>query len=443
MTDYIPASDDDTQLMMKEVGIKAFDELFVDIPAEHRLSGLLDIPPPMPEQELRKAMVELSQKNIVPKLSFAGAGCYHHFSPSVVNHIISRSEFFTAYTPYQPEISQGALQTIYEFQTMIARLTGMDAANASMYDGSTALAEAANASCIFSGRKTVLISKAVHPQYRQVVKTYMDARGASLVEIGFKDGQTDLASVQEHLSDDVAAVIIQSPNYFGVIEDQQAIAALAHEKKALAISCFTEGISLGLLKPAGELGVDICVGEGQSFGLPVSYGGPYVGLFAAKMEHVRKVPGRIVGKSLDADGRDAYVLTLQAREQHIRREKASSNICSNQGLCAIAAAVYLSMAGKRLRDIAYLNAQHARYAAKVLAPFGKLKFSKHYFNEFVFQIDNAKALHAALLERGIHFGVLLEDVYPELKDCVLVCATELTGKEDIDRLAAKVASMKG
>lgn len=440
MTSYIPHSEADREAMMKAIGIGNVGQLFVDIPQSKIVKGLLPLPSPMPEMELRRHMTELSAKNQIPRLSFAGAGAYHHFIPSAVNHIISRSEFFTAYTPYQPEISQGSLQVMYEFQTMIAHLAGMEVANASMYDGSSALAEAATLACISKKRNKVLISRSVHPEYRDVVKTYMRARNFELVEVGIKDGSTDLVDLQSKLDTSVAAVIVQSPNFFGVIENQERGAELAHNKESFFISCVVEGMSLGILKSPGECGADFFVGEGQSFGISPSYGGPNLGLFAVREEHIRKIPGRLVGKTVDMEGRDAYVLTLQAREQHIRREKACSNICTNQGLMAIAATVYLSTVGVKLGDIAYQNMQKNRYARDTLP--GKPVFDRPTFNEFVLRIPDAKKKHELLVQRGILAGVLLEDLYPELKDCLLVCCTELTTKNDIDSLAAALGDVQ-
>ncbi|MAH33502.1 aminomethyl-transferring glycine dehydrogenase [archaeon] len=441
MTNYIPNSDKDKKLMMDAIGIKNTDELFTDIPKEKILTNPLNLPRGVSEIELRQNMKDICKKNIIPKLSFLGAGCYNHFIPSTVNSVISRSEFLTAYTPYQPEISQGSLQIMYEFQSMIASLSGMDAANASMYDGASALAEAASVTCLSKGKNTILISKSVHPEYRDVVRTYMKARDVNVIEIEIKDGVTDKDDLKNRVNEDVAAVIVQSPNFFGIIEDQEKISDIAHKNNALMVSCVTESISLGILKSPGSLGADIFIGEGQSFGLTPSFGGPHLGLFAVKKELVRKMPGRIVGKTSDADGKDAYVLTLQAREQHIRREKACSNICTNQGLCAIAASVYLSTVGKKLKDLAYQNMQKAHYAFDTLLQVDGCEkvFENPFFNEFVLKVKNSREIKSKLEEKNIIIGLLLEDFYPELKDCILFCVTELTRKEDIDDLAKELS----
>ena len=381
--------------------------------------------------ELTKFMKCLSSKNKVT-LSFLGAGSYNHFIPSVVDHIISRSEFYTAYTPYQPEISQGILQAIFEYQTMIAELTGTDLSNASMYDGSSALAEAMIMATSATRKNKILISKAINPEYRAVVKTYAWANNKELVELPFEDGITDANIIKNIIDDDTAAVMIQSPNFFGCIEDLEEI------KKACGVAILVVNVgdptSLGLLKKPGDF-ADIVVGEGQSFGNPMSYGGPYLGFMATKEKYMRLLPGRIVGKTVDADGKRGFILTLQAREQHIRRAKATSNICSNEALCALAATVHLSMLGKNLKKVANLNVQKAHYAFDSLKKAGcETIFKSHFYNEFVMKVKDSKSLQKDLLKHDIIAGLDLEKYYPELKNCVLFCVTEMHSKKDIDKL---------
>jgi len=379
--------------------------LFTDIPEKVRLTGPLDLPAPLTEMELLAELKEQSEKNQV-KENYLGAGSYNHFIPSAVKHIVGRSEFYTAYTPYQAEASQGTLQVIYEYQSLICALTGMDVANASMYDGATALAEAAFLACRATGRKEVIVSSAVHPEYRKVLKTYCTAADIAIKEVAY-DGKTGLTANSLQLTANSSCFILQQPNFFGCVEEIKGLATKVHAAGALFIVS-ADPISLGLLKPPGEYGADVVVGEGQSLGNPRNFGGPGLGIFAVKQALIRQIPGRLVGKTLDIDGKVGYTLTLQAREQHIRRERAASNICSNEALCALAATVYLSLLGKKgLKKIAELCLDNTE---KLKKKHGAL-FSAPTFKEFVTKDK---------------IGLPLKEFYPELKDRYLACATELT-----------------
>ena len=435
--DYCPHTPEDIAQMQSAIGIASIDELFADIPEKFRLKSTLDIPAALSEQETIAAMSYIASKNELPKLTLMGAGAYSHFIPAVVGHIVGRAEFYTAYTPYQAEISQGILQAIYEYQTMIAHLTGTEIANASMYDGSSAMAEAAMLCAKMSGRTKIIVARSVHPEYRQVVSTYSWANGYKVVEIPYtSSGQVDLTALQKELDDQVAAVLVQSPNFFGVIEDVAPIAEETHQKGALLVAGFTDGTSLGILKPAGESGADFVVGEGQSFGNPLNYGGPYLGIFAAKEKFIRRIPGRLVGATVDKNGKRGFVLTLQTREQHIRREKATSNICSNEALCALAAGVYLAALGKNLKLLAELNIYKTRYLKdKLLALKGWQEiFTAPVYNEFVLRCPDARLVNEKLQAAGIIGGYELHKNYPELENTLLFCATEMLSKESMDRV---------
>ena len=436
--DYCPHTFDDVAQMQSVIGISSLDELFADIPEKFRLQHIPDIPPALSEMETLSCMGGLAQKNKMPRVTLTGAGAYHHYIPAVVGHIVGRAEFYTAYTPYQAEISQGILQAIYEYQTMIARLTGTEIANASMYDGASATAEAAVLCAKMSNRNKMIVARSVHPEYRQVLRTYCWANGYTVVEIPYMpSGQIDPDALQKKLDDQTAAVIVQSPNVFGVIEDIAPAVDAAHQKGALLVAGFTEGTSMGLLKPAGAQGADFVVGEGQSFGNPLNYGGPYLGIFAAKEKYMRRIPGRLVGATVDKKGQRGFVLTLQTREQHIRREKATSNICSNEALCALAAGVYLAALGKNLRKLAELNVYKARYLKNKLLelPGWQDVFSAPVYNEFVLRCPDAAKVNKKLKKEGIIGGYELEKDYPELKDALLFCATEMISKEDMDKVA--------
>lgn len=445
MSRYIPDTQGDREQMLSAIGLHDTEDLFSDIPGELRFKRRLDLPEGMSELELASHMKMLAGRNVSSDeyACFLGAGAYDHFIPSIVRHIISKPEFYTAYTPYQPEISQGMLQAIFEYQTMICRLTGMDVSNASMYDGPTALTEAALMAVRSTGRKTVLVSKGVHPEYREVLRTYSRFNGTNIVELELNGTVTDAGRLKKMLSggpeneaEDIAAVIIQSPNFYGYIEDMQQVSELASKNGSLSIAC-TDPISLALLKPPGECGVDIAAGEGQPLGNPLEFGGPYIGFLAAKKEHVRKIPGRIVGQTTDHQGRRGFTLTLQAREQHIRREKAVSNICSNEALNAVAAAAYLSVMGREgLKETARLCLTKSRYAYERLLETGRfVKVSDApFFKEFTVKAlgESIQSINKRLLEHRIIGGLELERFDSAMKDCWLVAVTEKRTRQEID-----------
>jgi glycine dehydrogenase subunit 1 len=443
---YIPNSPEERAEMLSQVGLSSAAELFDSIPQDLRLSRELDTTPALSEIELLAGFELLASTNSAARrTSFLGAGAYQHYIPTIVDHIISRSEFFTAYTPYQPEISQGTLQAIFEFQTLVCQLTGMEVANASMYDGSTALAEAVLMAERVTRRAKVVACGAIHPEYLEVVNTYVQHAGIELLQAPF-DPETGLAADGGELLDDkTAALVIQSPNFFGCIEDVAALAERAHSVGALLIVCITESISLGLLKSPGACGADIVVAEGQSFGVPVSFGGPYVGLFATREKYARQIPGRLVGEAYDKQGRRGFVLTLATREQHIRREKATSNICTNEGLIALASTVYLETMGKRgLQEVATQCAQKAAYAAKRISELDgfSIPFSGPRFNEFVVRGPQpAKTLLARLAaENNITGGLPLSRYYANRPNEFLVCVTEINSRAEIDALVAALPS---
>jgi len=432
---FVPNTKKEQEDMLKEVGLST-DELFKDIPEQVKIEKL-NLPNGISEIEVRKQLTKLSEKNKL-MACFLGAGSYNHFVPAIVNHIISRAEFYTAYTPYQPEISQGILQATYEYQTMICELTGTDVANASMYDGASALAEACIMSANITKRKQMLVSKAIHPEYRQTVKTYCDAHDFGYKETDFSDGITSTEEIKKEISENTAAVLIQNPNFFGSIEKLQEVEKIVHENKSIFVVCVAEPTSLGLLKSPGSLNADIVVGEGQSFGNPMSFGGPYLGIIAAKKEYMRYIPGRIAGKTVDAEGKEGYILTLQTREQHIRREKASSNICSNEALCALAATVHLAALGKQgIKEVAELSAQKAHYAFEKLNESGcEPVFTRPFYNEFVVKVKDSSKVIDELEKNSILGGLDLGDCYDNLKDCLLFCVTEMNSKEEIGRLVS-------
>jgi len=443
--DYTPHTPDDVTTMLQTIGVSHLDDLFRDIPDAYRLPQLPDLPPALSEQEAWRHMVALSTQNTVPTMTLMGAGAYHHYIPAVVGHMIGRSEFYTAYTPYQAEISQGILQAIYEYQTMIARLTGLPVANASMYDGASAMAEGAVLAGKTLNRSRILISRTIHPEYRGVVGAYCAANDYTLTEIPCDAaGRVDTQALMAAMDDRTAAVCVQSPNFFGIIEDFRAIEPVAHSTGALLIAGFTDATSLGLLKPAGAFGADIVCGEGQSFGNPLNYGGPYLGIFAASEKLLRKIPGRLSGMTVDSEGNRGFVLTLQAREQHIRREKATSNICTNEALCALAASVYLVSLGKNLRNLAELNVYKARYLKEKLAalPGWEAPFPSPCYNEFVLNCPDPFKVNAAWQQAGIIGGYTLGQAYPELQNGLVLCATEMLGKDDIDHAANVAATVR-
>ena len=444
---FVPNTDSQQEQLLNRIGVKSADDLFADVPQGVRLQRPLNVPGGMSEQELIKHVKGLAKKNqtVEDYLSFLGAGAYEHFIPSYVDQLLLRSEFYTAYTPYQPEISQGTLQAIYEYQSLVCELTGMDAGNASMYDGASALAEAALMACDATKRKKVLVLSTVHPDYREVLRTYLPPRGVELIEVPSRDGVVDQAALEAMLKDGIAGVLVQTPNFFGSLEEAEAITSAVHAAGALMVM-FVNPVSLGLLKNPGECGADIAVGEGQVFGNPLNFGGPYLGFLACKDKFVRRMPGRIVGATTDKNGKKGYVLTLQAREQHIRREKATSNICSNEALCALAFTMHLSGLGKAgLKELANLNLQNAHYAAREIAkiPGLSLAFAQPFFHEFVVKttIEPAK-INETLLKDGINGGLDLGRFYPELDHHLLFCVTETKTKADIDRLVARLGDIR-
>lgn len=435
---YIPNTDADRKKILQTLGLDSVKELFDVIPAEKRYPHL-DLPPPLSEMEVKKLLRDLAEENadLDHHPCFLGAGAYNHFVPAVVDHIIGRGEFYTAYTPYQPEVSQGTLTSIYEFQTMICDLTGMDVANASMYDGATALAEAGLMAARVTGRHKLVVASTVHPRYRQVLRTYTQGIGTDIQEVDYgEDGGVDLDQAEELLDADTAALMVQYPNFFGCLEDLPPMSEMAHAVGALLVVC-VDPIALGLFRSPGEQGADIVVGEGQSLGSPPGYGGPYVGLFACRQQYLRQMPGRLIGMTTDTEGRRGFVLTLQPREQHIRREKATSNICTNEALVALAATTYLAVMGKQgLRDTAELCYHKAHYAAQAIdaLPGYQRRFGE-FFKEFVIQARvSPVSVNSGLWEQGIIGGYELGRDYPQLGDCLLLCATEMNTRDEIDRL---------
>jgi len=447
---YIPNTDADRAAMLATVGVRSVDELFADIPSGARARGL-DLPAPLAEMEAVRHMRELAEQNkdLGHFACFLGAGAYRHYIPSIVGHVIGRSEFYTAYTPYQPEVSQGTLQTIYEYQSMLTELTGMDAANASMYEGASALAEAVIMALVVTGRHRVVMARTVHPQYRDVARTYGEGRDVRFEEVGPAldgsfDGRLTAATAQAALDGDTAALVVQQPNFLGSVEDLRALAEAAHAVGALLVVAINP-IALALLEPPGAAGADIVIGEGQPLGIPLAYGGPWLGIFAARDKYVRQMPGRIVGMTTDVDGRRGFVLTLQTREQHIRRERATSNICTNVALCALASTVYLSTLGKSgLRQVANLCLQKAHYLADRVAalPGYTLANRAPFFNELVLRSPRpVDEVRAALAGQGILAGYPLGRDYGELADALLLCTTELNTRDEIDRLVAALGAL--
>jgi glycine dehydrogenase subunit 1 len=440
---YIPNSPEERAEMLNQVGLSSADQLFDSIPKELRLTANLNTPAALSEMELLAGFDQLAAQNPGAghgRSSFLGAGAYQHYIPTVVDHIVSRSEFFTAYTPYQPEISQGTLQVIFEFQTLVCQLTGMEVANASMYDGSTALAEAVLMAERVTRRSKVIACGAIHPEYLEVVNTYVQHAGIDLVHADFDAGTGQTSNSLAGLLDDkTAAIVVQSPNFFGCIEDVTALAEQAHAVGALLIVAVTEAISLGLLKSPGACGADIVVAEGQSFGVPLSFGGPYVGLFATREKYARQIPGRLVGEAYDKQGRRGFVLTLATREQHIRREKATSNICTNEGLIALAATVYLETMGRRgLQEVARQCLQKTAYAAKRIAGIEgfSIPFTGPRFNEFVVRapVAAAELLAGLASEQNITGGLALSRYFDDRPNEFLVCVTEINSRANIDAL---------
>jgi glycine dehydrogenase subunit 1 len=436
---YIPATESDRAEMLKVIGAPDIETLFEQIPKEARLERELRLPPGLAEQDVVSLCEGIAGRNrhFGELTCFLGAGAYDHYIPAIVDAVISRSEFYTAYTPYQPEASQGVLQSIFEYQSMIAALTQMDVSNASLYDGATAVGEAVIMASGITNRTKAIASRAVHPHYRQVLSTYTSGLGIKIAEVGCAEGVTDVTLLRKQLDETVGCVVVQYPNFFGSIEPLGVLAEAAHAVGALLIVS-VDPIALGLLTPPGAYGADIVVGEGQPLGVPVGFGGPFLGLFACRKDYMWRIPGRIVGATTDADGRRAYTLTLQTREQHIRREKATSNICTNQALIALAATVYLAALGKNgLRRVAELSFQKAHYAQQEIC--GRAGYFAPwrvpFFKEFVIKSDKPVAeVNRRLLENGILGGLDLGRYYPELANHMLLCTTERRTKEEIDRL---------
>ena len=434
---YLPNSAADRSAMLRASGHRDIAELFDQIPGELKLQKALNLPGPLSEQEILEFFQQAANESSREYVSLLGAGAYSHYRPVAIDALLSRGEFFTAYTPYQAEISQGTLQAMFEFQTLMTQLTGMDVGNASLYDGSTATTEAVLMALRITRRSRVVLARTVHPEYREVLGTFVRHQNIQLVENPYApSGQVDLAQLESQVSAETAAVVIQSPNFFGVLERAREIAEIAHRAGALLIVSIAEPLSLGLVAPPVD--ADIVCGEAQSFGVSVAFGGPFVGFLTAREKFVRQMPGRLVGQTVDTEGRRGFVLTLATREQHIRREKATSNICTNQSLCALAATIYLCLLGKDgLRRLAEHNLAKAHYAAQQLrsVPGAATPFSGPHFNEFVVKTPrNSQQVLAELREEKILGGLPLERFYPELKNHLLVCVTEMASRAALDRM---------
>ena len=443
---YLPKSPTDRAEMLAEIGVKSIDDVFATIPAEYQLHHDLAIPRQHSESEIVDRFRAFAGNNATGYASFLGAGAYRHYRPVVIDSLVQRGEFLTSYTPYQPEIAQGTLQAMFEFQTMICELTGMEVANASMYDGSTGAAEAMMMAVRITGRDKAVVARTVHPEYREVLATYAQHQEIPIAEVGYaQNGRVDLTALDAAITSETACVLVQSPNFFGTIEDVAAIAEIAHAKGALLIVSIAEAISLGIVKPPAE--ADIVSLEAQSFGVTISYGGPYCGVIACKEQFMRQMPGRLVGETVDADGKRGYVLTLSTREQHIRREKATSNICTNQALVALMATIFLTVYGKQgLRELAEHNLAKADYLSSALTATGSAKVlfdGAPRFHEFVVELPaSAEETNAALLEQKIIGGLPLGKWFPELGlNASLWCATELTTRAQIDAAAASLRAV--
>jgi len=438
---YLPKSPADREAMLKAIGARSIDDLFAPIPAEYRLNRDLRVPRQMAESEIVDWFRERSRENADGYANFLGAGAYYHYRPVIIDSLISRGEFLTAYTPYQPEISQGTLQSIFEFQTMISELTGMEVANASVYDGSTAAAEGTMMAARLTGRHSVAIARSVHPEYREVLATYAHHQGMALATVSFADNaRLDLSELEKSITADTACVLIQSPNFFGTIEDVAAIAEIAHKRGAMLVVSIAEAVSLGIVEPPRQ--ADIIAMEAQSFGVPLGFGGPYCGVIATREQYVRQMPGRLVGQTTDRNGKRGFVLTLATREQHIRREKATSNICTNQALIALMANIFMTIYGKvGLRELAKQNLAKAAYAAKQFGKHAKVLFSgAPRFNEFVVQTgEDPHEINDRLLKKKIVGGLPLKKFYPELGNAALWCCTEMTTRAAIDSAVKSVA----
>jgi len=434
---YIPHTEEERQAMLQKIGVTSFGDLIKNIPVELKLKQPLDLPEPLSELEVERLLRQLASKDVDGNqvISFLGTGAYDHYIPAAIDHIISRSEFYTSYTPYQPEVSQGTLQAIYEYQTLICEISAMEVANASMYDGGSALAEAALMAVNETRRPEILISQGVHPYYRQIVKTYCHGQKIAVAEIGLNNGTTDLEQLRSRASENTAAVLIQHPNFLGCLEEVFELETVIHQQGALFVTS-NDPISLGILVPPGDYNVDIMTAEGQALGNPLNFGGPYFGIFAAKKTYVRKMPGRIVGSTVDEQGRRGFVLTLQTREQHIRREKATSNICTNQALNALAGTVYLTIMGKQgFKILAEQCLQKAHYLAEKLnaLPGIQLKFSAPFFKEFVVELPySAKKLLAYFQQKNILGGIELSSFDYGFSNAMLIAVTEKRTRSELD-----------
>lgn len=436
---YLPASEEDIRKMLAAVGAGSIEDLLRPIPQELRLKGEMPLPKGLPESEVALRFGRRAVRNIAPCCypSFLGAGAYNHFSPAAVDALLQRAEFYTSYTPYQPEMAQGTLQAIFEFQTMMASLTGMDVSNASLYDGASATAEAALMAGRLRKERKVLVARSLHPHYRRVLKTYLKCLDLTVEEVPFgKEGRVDLDAYAK-AAEGACIFLVGQPNFFGVVEDFKAIAAAPQGKKPLLCAVVSEALSLAAVEPPGACGADLCVGEARSFGLSLGYGGPYLGFLSCKKEYLRQIPGRLCGQTTDQEGRRGFVLTLTTREQHIRREKATSNICTNQGLCMLAATIYLALMGRKgLTELAGLNLSKAEYLKGLLKTKGIAPlFDAPTFNEFAVRLPKATGANAALLKKQFLGGYALEKEYPELAGGYLLCATEQVTKADCDRFA--------
>ncbi len=446
---YIPNTEADIKLMLKEIGVKSIDDLLQDIPKE-LLCKPINMPDGISEMELKHYLKSLSDKNtnFNKYTSYLGAGAYDHFIPSVVDHLSGRGEFYTCYTPYQPEVSQGTLQAMYEFQSMMCELLNMDVSNASMYDGASALAEAAILALKYKQKEKVLVSKTVHPEYREVLSTYLQGLNVKLIELEMENGITSITDFETKIDINTACVLIQTPNFFGCLENTEELVELTHKKGALFVAC-ANPMSLGIIKSPGEYNADIAVGDIQVFGNYVYYGGPHAGFFATSKELMRKIPGRIAGATTDSKGRRGFTLTLQAREQQIRRGKATSNICTNQQLLALRTCIYLSTLGKAgIIELGKLNVYKSHYAMTRLCELDGIEplFDKPFFNEFGIRFSNKieiKDINRRLLEAGIIGGFDISRFYPNITNSMLMCVTETKTRGDIDKLVQKVSNIIG
>jgi glycine dehydrogenase subunit 1 len=445
---FIPNTDDDKKKMLKAIGRSSVDELFFDIPEEIKTKSNMKIPGPLSEIDIKRHFHDLGNRNMIFRTCFRGAGAYRRYIPSIVNHVISRSEFYTSYTPYQAEVSQGILQVIFEYQTMMCELTGMEVSNASLYDGATAGAEAVFMAVDLTGKNRVLLCRTLNPQTRSVIKTYSNfstARNIRIEEVPYRNGRTDLDVLENKMNEEVACVLVQYPNFFGILEEVIEIEKIVHKHGSFLIVS-TDPISLGLLRSPGELGADVVIGEGQPLGIPLSFGGPYLGFITTKEKYMRRLPGRIVGESVDCDGNRGFILTLQAREQHIRRENSASNICSNHQLNAVAATVYLTVMGKRgISEVANQCLQKAHYAFEEILRVDGMKpgFSAPFFNEFVIKSDiDPDKINEFLFKNYILGGHDLSGDFTELDKHLLYCVTELNTRREIEMLTEALRALK-